>query len=78
MDISRSIQMIADEIYFDVLSSKFGYVRGFGHGEVTNTFTQCNYTKVMTTKKKANQLSNQVKYQSKQLNEQAQQLKVQD
>ena len=45
-----------------VLGSKSGYVWGLGHGEVANILTQCNYIELITTKKRLDQLQNQVEY----------------
>ena len=39
---SRWVQITIDDICFDVLGSKFGYVQGLDHSEVINTFTQHN------------------------------------
>ena len=39
---SRWVQITIDDICFDVLGSKFGYVQGLDHSEVINIFTQHN------------------------------------
>lgn len=44
--------MTTNEIHFDVLSSKSGFVQRLGHSEMVNTFTQHNHVKAMTTKKR--------------------------